>query len=219
MHEDDPGAPIDTDLPARVRSPSGLVGRGPQLRAIHDILCGDTSPAVLLITGGPWIGKSSLVSEYARSHRNAYPGGIFWLGPFGHHPPEDFLSRFHLDLARVATERFGLDVRGTPLTRLRQVAADRLSATRALVIIDDLPVDLPPSVLDQLPIPSGQVATMLTSRAEMRAWWAPSMELEGLTPHDSLELFSAAKAPMDGEDRETVFRFAERCSGRPGVLR
>ncbi|RSN61337.1 hypothetical protein DMH01_19175 [Amycolatopsis sp. WAC 04182] len=218
MHEHRPGAPIDADLPARVRWSPGFVGRRPQLRAIHDILCGDTSPAVLVITGAPWIGKSSLVAEYARFRRNTYPGGIFWLGPFGQHPPEDFLSRFHLDLARVVTEKFGLDVRGVPFTRLRQVAADRLSVTRALVVIDDLPVDLPPSVLDQLPIPSGQVATLLTSRAEKRAWWAPSMELEGLTPHDSLELFSAAKAPVDREDRETVLRFAERCSGRPGVL-
>ncbi|MFJ8914361.1 hypothetical protein [Amycolatopsis sp. NPDC102389] len=218
MHGHDPGGPIDADLPARVLGSSGFVGRRPQLRAIHDVLCGGTSPAVLVITGRRWIGKSSLVAKYARSHRNAYPGGIFWMGPFGQHPPEDFLSRFHLDLARVATEKFGLDVRGTPFTRLRQVVADGLSVTRALVVIDDLPVDLPPSVLDQLPIPSGQVATMLTTRIEKPAWWAPSMELGGLTSHDSLELFSTAKAPMSVEDRETVLRFAERCSGRPGVL-
>ncbi|MER6667807.1 AAA family ATPase [Amycolatopsis japonica] len=218
MHENDPGAPADADLPARVRWSSGFVGRHPQLKAIHDVLSGDTSPAVLVITGGPGIGKSSLVAKYAHLHRNAYPGGIFWTGPFRQHPPEDFLSRFHLDLARVATEKFGLDVRGTSLTRLRQVVADRLSATRALVVIDDLPLDLPPSVLDQLLIPSGQVATMLTSRVEKPTWWAPSMELGGLTPHDSLELFSAAKVAMAGRNRETVLRFTERCSGLPFVL-
>jgi tetratricopeptide (TPR) repeat protein len=218
MPEIDPSASVDAGLPARVRWSSGFAGRHPQLRAIHDVLCGGESPAVLVITGRPGIGKSSLAARYAHCRRNAYPGGIFWVGPFGQHPPEDFLSRFHLDLARVTTEEFGLDVRGTPLARLRRVAADRLSGGKGLLIIDDLPVDLPPSVLDQLLIPSGQVSTVLTSRVERSAWWAPAMELGGLTPEESLELFSA-ETPMNQEDRETVFRFAERCAGQPWVLR
>ncbi|MFC3448403.1 hypothetical protein [Amycolatopsis speibonae] len=219
MPDNDPSAPTEADLPARVRWSSGFVGRRPQLRAIHDVLFGDTSPAVLVITGRPGIGKSGLAAQYARSRRNAYPGGIFWIGPFGQHPPEDFLSRFHLDLARVTKEKFGLDVRGVPLTRLRRVAGDRFSAGKALLVIDDLPVDLPPSVLDQLLIPSGQVATVLTSRVERSAWWAPALELGGLTPDDGLEFFSTETPPMDQADRETVLRFAERCSGQPWVLR
>ncbi|MFG1648019.1 TIR domain-containing protein [Amycolatopsis sp. NPDC049252] len=210
------GAPTGRPAPGRP------VGRYPALWAVHGALFpGGTANArpVAVVRGLAGVGKTALAERYAALFHDAFPGGVIRTGPFGHHDPDDFLAQFHLGLARAAARRLGTDVSGLDLDRLRALLADRIGAARekVLVLVDDVPAGLPPAVLDRLVLPSDHVRTLVTGRSG--PWAAATVDLAGLTPEESVRLFSEFRAPAGDVERAAVLRFADRCDGHPITLR
>lgn len=200
-------------LGAARRPPPGFAGRHPALWTVHTGL--DAPPKALLLRGLPGVGKTALAERYACLFRDAYPGGVLRTGPFGPLAPDDFLPCFHLDLARAAADRLGTDVTGLDLSRLRRLLADRITAAgeKVLVLVDDVPAGLPPTVLSRVTLSAGPVHTLVTSRFS-QSWDAPAVDLPGLTPEESLRLFP----PEGGLSRSAALRFAARCDGHPMTL-
>ncbi|MDI5976858.1 tetratricopeptide repeat protein [Amycolatopsis magusensis] len=211
-----------------VRRPARMVGRYPQLWALHSALHRADYPGatayrrpLALVRGLSGVGKTLLGEQYAYLFRDAFPGGTFQLGPFGHHDPGDFLSQYHLALANLASTRLGLDVSGLDHERLRQLLAERFTdaGQRVLWLVDDVPPDLPPAVLEQMLLPSGPVRTIVTTRSSQTTWDAQAIDLHGLTTDEGCRLFADLRPPLTDDERGVVRRFAERCDGHPFALR
>lgn len=222
------GAPAGAATPPGRRPPPRLVGRYPELWAVHSALHAAAFPGatpysrpVAVLRGLPGAGKTALAEQYAYLFHDAFGGGVVRLGPFGHLEPDDFLAQFPLALAKAAADRLGTDVSGLDLDRLRELLADRIDAAgeRVLVLVDDVPAGLPPAVLDRLLLPSERVHTLITSRFGHAPWDAATVDLTGLTPEEGLRLFSEFRVPGDDAERAAVLRFADRCGGHPVTLR
>lgn len=187
--------------------PARFVGRRREISVMHAALT--TAPSALVLQGAPGIGKTMLAEHYALLFRQEFTGGVIRLGPFGHHPPEEFLSQFHLSLAGALTARLGIDVAGITLGRLLGLCAWN---GEPLMLIDDVPAELPPSVLERLLSPSGAVATLITTRARHADWAATTIDLPGLTEHEGVQVVGAG-------DRPAVRGLVRRCGGHPFALR
>ncbi|WP_370949036.1 AAA family ATPase [Amycolatopsis sp. cg5] len=181
-----------------------FVGRRRELSAIHRALT--TSHSALVLQGPAGIGKTALAEQYAHRFRSAY-SDVIRLGPFGHHPPEEFLSQFHLSLVRVLAARLGIDVSGITLNRLLGLCAEDL-----LLIVDDIPAELPPSRLNRLLTPYGGSAALITTRADQAAWGFTTLELSGLPEDEGISVLGTA-------DHPAARRLVRRCGGHPFALR
>ncbi len=220
-----PQHPVDRmRLPPEVLAPQLFVGRYPEMWDVHTALhamdlAGVHQPApepAVLISGLSGAGKTSLAARYAYLYRDAYPGGVFWTGPFGD-DPHTVLGRFTDQLRRLAPVRLGLPVDGVEPDRLRAMVADALSRAKQKVlwVVDDVPPGLPADVLTQLLVPAYNVRTIVTSRATAPDWDVRSLELGGLTRDDAFALFDVS-AP---DEKKAVRDFVDRCGGHPMVVR
>lgn len=129
--------PIEPPAP-----PRNFMGRKDQLAAIHErfMLVSEESPAVVMITGAPGIGKTALAARYASRHRSYFPGGQLYVelghvepgrAAGNHLPVYEILGRFLLAL---------LPAHAQPSRRLtaRKARYRELTANkRTLVIIDN----------------------------------------------------------------------------------
>lgn len=217
--------PVDwARLPAEVLAPERFVGRYPEMWDIHTALhamdlAGVHQPApepAVLISGLPGAGKTRLAARYAYLYRDAYPGGVFWTGPFGD-DPHTVLGRYTDQLRRLAPSRLGLPVDGVEPDRLRSMVADTLSRAKhkVLWVVDDVPPGLPVEVLTQLLIPAHNVRTIVTSRSVAPDWDVRPLELGGLTLDDTVALFDVS-TPYE---IRAVRDFVDRCGGHPMVVR
>jgi tetratricopeptide (TPR) repeat protein len=215
-------------LPAEVLRPERFVGRYRQLWEIHSAVHGMDLPGVhepapepaVLVSGLTGAGKSSLVARYAYLYRDAYPGGVFWTGPFGG-DPASVPGRFADELHAVAAE-LGLPVEGVGPARLRRMVANKLREAEhpVLWIVDDVPPGLTREQLNGLLIPARNVRTIVTSRAAAPDWDARQVDVSGLGADEAVALFGhVLGAPLSREEKETIRRFTERCGGHPFVLR
>ncbi|MEV5300944.1 hypothetical protein [Amycolatopsis methanolica] len=201
-----------------------FAGRHEVFWSIHKALCGarfavggaPAAPAAV-ICGAPGSGKTATAGRYATLFRGAYPGGTVRTGPFGHLDPADFLSLFHLTLSAALSRRLAVDTTGLTLPQLRRLAAERIDEP-TLVLVDDVPAGLPPAVLDQIVLPTAQVATLVTARVAQPAWPAPAIGLAGLPPSDGLRLFDGIR-PLREDERDAVRGLVERCDGHPFAIR
>lgn len=226
--------PVDpARLPAQLLRPRPFIGRYPQMWRVHSQLSAmdltgvqppHPQPAVM-ITGLAGSGKTSLAAQYAYLYRNAFPGGIFWIGALGgsgaRGDATGVLGEYANQLRVLAGEKLDLAVGGVGLDRLRIMVADQLSRTaqRVLWIVDDVPPDLPEDVLDQLLVPSPEVRTVLTSRIGTPSWEAQTIALGGLSADDGLALFAVDAEPSTQDERAAVLALVERCGGHPMVIR
>jgi len=205
-------------LPAEVLARRRLVGRYPEMWDVHTALHAADLPGArqetsAVVTGPSGVGKSSLVARYAYLYRDAYPGGVFWTGPFGG-DQDTFLGSYTDQLRRIAAEKLGLEVDGVEPERLRTMVADALSRGRHTVlwIVDDIPPALPADVLRQVIVPAHNVRTILTSRSHVVDGDVPELPLSGLRPAEVAELLGLSTPDAAAE-------FTERCGGHPVVVR
>lgn len=216
--------PVDhAHLPAEVLAPRLLVGRYPEMWNVHTHLHAMDLPGVhepapepvVVITGLPGIGKTSVAARYAYLYRDAYPGGVFWTGSFGT-DPQTFLWRFTDQLRRIADEQLGLQVQGVEPDRLRTMIAAALSRARhkVLWIVDDVPPALPADVLRRVLVPAHNVRSIVTSQAHVRNSAVPEIRLSGLGDGEVRQLLGVSTANEIRAARE----FAGRCGGHPIVV-
>jgi hypothetical protein len=214
--------PVDqARLPADVLAQRWLVGRYPEMWDVHTALHAMDLPGVhkpapepaVVVTGLSGMGKSSVVARYAYLYRDAYPGGVFWTGPFGA-DQDTFLGSYTDRLRRIADEQLGLEVDGVEPERLRSMVADALSRGRhkVLWIVDDIPPALPTNMLRQVLVPAHNVRTVLTSRSHVVDGDVPELALSGLDVAEVSELLGVSTVDVARD-------FAERCGGHPVVVR
>jgi tetratricopeptide (TPR) repeat protein len=211
----------------RLLRPRQFVGRYRQLWAIHSALHARelpattprTSAALVVVRGFAGLGKTSLAEQYAFLFRDAFPGGVRWLGLFGQDDPVGALARFH-EQVRAIAEELGADVRGLPPEQLPAAVARRIEAAGKpqLWIIDDVPSELPAEVLDQLVMPTSYVRTVLTTRSGNPDWPALVIDLTGLSEDEGSVLYTEIVGSDDPEELAAVRRLVERCGGHPIVL-
>jgi Flp pilus assembly protein TadD len=211
----------------RLLRPRRFVGRYRQLWAIHSALHARelpattprTSSALAVVRGFAGLGKTSLAEQYAFLFRDAFSGGVRWLGLFGQDDPVGALARFNEHVRAIAAD-LGADVGDLPPDQVRAVVARRIEAAREpqLWIIDDVPSELPAEVLDQLVMPTSYVRTVLTTRSGNPDWPAPVVELTGFSEDEGSALYTEIVGSDDPEELAAVRRLVERCGGHPIVL-
>lgn len=146
-----------------------FVGRDEELAQMHAL-----SAQWLALTGIAGVGKTQLAVEYAHRHRDAYPGGVYWVTAPG--------AGWQAGLARAALT-LGLSAEGAHESEremsLAQAFGAHLTAhPGALVVLDDVenPETLWSELLASLPR-SLECRVLLTTRGEDGGPWFVALPL------------------------------------------
>jgi hypothetical protein len=99
-HALSPPRAFQSNIPARRHLP--FVGREKLLDRIRELLGDPAQDNVIVLRGQAGVGKSELAREFARRHRDQYPGGTFFINA-----RTDDVS---LDLAQIGRTWLGLDL-------------------------------------------------------------------------------------------------------------
>jgi tetratricopeptide (TPR) repeat protein/transcriptional regulator with XRE-family HTH domain len=202
---------VPAQLPA---APTPFVGREADLSTL------DAADGIVVVTGPPGVGKSSLVLHWAHRRHSAFPDGQIYLDLRGHLP--DGALPAELAITRVLAS-LGLGGHHLPddLYALAAVYRSALHGRRALLVLDNAG---PATDLDALLPGSPSVTVVLTSR------WRPDAlaarhaltvaELDPLPPDDAYRLLGALVGAerLDADPRQAG-ELVRRCSGFPLALR
>ncbi|MDA0159166.1 tetratricopeptide repeat protein [Solirubrobacter ginsenosidimutans] len=169
---------------SNVPSRRGLafVGRKPELEELARRLDTAGAERVVVVSGAPGVGKSELAREFARTHRQRYPGGTFFIDATGEAAP--------VDLTRVAVNHLGVRfAEGLPLEDQCEQALNALSAAPALLIFDN--VGSFEAIERWLPRAGMPCHSIITSVAEPREPGWSLLLVEPLGREDSVRLVEA----------------------------
>jgi tetratricopeptide (TPR) repeat protein/predicted phosphodiesterase len=166
-----------SNVPARYNLP--FVGRDGLLDEMRAVFADTSAEAALVLHGQPGVGKSELAREYARLHRQLYPGGTFLIraGSGGE----------SVDLAHIGKVQLGLEF---PADQSIQAQAERtllsLGSSPVLMIYDNVTSE--DVVTPWLP-PAGILCHVVTTTNSERwsARWR-LLEVEHLPDSESLRL-------------------------------
>ncbi|WP_280405477.1 AAA family ATPase [Nocardia brasiliensis] len=215
---------------ARIPRADGFVGRYREMWMIHSGLFTTEFPAVrepvppqpVVITGIPGVGKTSLAARYAYLYRDAYPGGVFWIGPITDsnvNGPPDARARFETHFRELVASMLGKPVRDATAQQLPHLIEDLVSrrGQRVLLIVDDVPPDLLADVLGQLPVRAGLIRVLLTARTAPSA--VPGVvKLAGMEAPDAAALLSGRARADSRISEDLAGQLVERSGGHPMVL-
>jgi len=156
-----------------------FVGREQMLEDIHAAFADTCAEAVLVLHGPPGVGKSEIAREYARRHRQIYPGGTFLIGAGS--------GGEFVDLARIGKVQLGLEF---PVELSIQEQGERtllcLGSSPVLLIYDNVMSEK--AIKPWLP-PAGMPCHVLITTVFDR--WGPewrSLGVDPLSHHASLKL-------------------------------
>jgi DNA-binding SARP family transcriptional activator/tetratricopeptide (TPR) repeat protein len=190
--------PTAATTPVRQLPPgvADFAGRTQEVVALESFVHGHDSPdapLVVVVSGAPGTGKSTLAVHLARSIRDRYPDAQFYLDLAGTSPsprdPDELLATMLHSLGR-----FGRPLPGSVGARsalLRSMLAER----RTLLVLDDAAAAA--QVLPLLP-PNGASAVIVTSRSALTDLpGARHLHIDTLQPDDAERLL----ARIVGRDR------------------
>jgi tetratricopeptide (TPR) repeat protein len=202
----------------------GFAGRRDALMALDGWLpygrSGHTPAAVLVITGTPGVGKSTLAVQWAHQVADRFPDGQLYANLRGYHPsghavtPEEAVRGF-LDAFGVSPNRIPSDLDAqTALYR------SLISGKRMLVLLDN--ARDAEQVRHLLPGSNGCV-TVITSRNQLTglvaAVAARQLTLDLLSANESRQLLAARLgADRVGNDPESADEIGARCARLPLAL-
>ncbi|MGH3664084.1 MAG: BTAD domain-containing putative transcriptional regulator, partial [Micromonosporaceae bacterium] len=197
---------------------SDFTGRASELQAVRqaaDHAAASTAPTVIVVSGPPGVGKTSLAVHAAHELRRRHPDGQLHVelgGAASPLAPEEALA----GLLRA----LGVSAEAIPET-LRERAAlyrSRLADRKVLLLLDDAASFS--QVQPLLPATAGCV-TLVTCRARLlELAGGRQIELSELPDRDAMELFSrVAGRDRTTADPQSAGRVASACSGLPLALR
>ena len=180
-----------------------FVGREGLMQTLAGHLADRSNPAVIQLHGEPGVGKSELAREYARRHRDLYPGGCLFIDAGLSGPP--------IGLITLGRSVLGLAVPGDlPLEEQCLAALSRLGDAPVLIIYDNaLSAD---AIRPWLP-PAGIAAhVVVTSVGDFWNTGWPTIHVQKLPRDSALDLVAKIA------DAETARRFGDRLVDTAGGL-
>jgi len=203
-----------------------IEGRINELQQLGTLLTGDSRPNIITIRGSGGQGKTVLAREAVERFAFAWPGGV-WATSLEALPTRE---RFVADLARfldIATQDL------TDSTGVEQQILDKLREQRTLLVLDNAETlvqamanDNPEAVrLAQFlreQLPKLTVSLLVTSRSYLQWNDEIGLELEGLTPLESISLFKQHASQRIAEieaERVLLWSLCEKIEGHPLSLR
>lgn len=159
--------------------PEQFIGREQEIRTLHELLQQNAQVAITAaVTGMGGVGKTELAIQYARNHLSTYQGGVCWF------PARDF----PLNLVEFARPRFFPNINFDRFSLQEQVAYcwQNWAKGEALLVLDDV-TNYQQQVQLYLP-ESPRFKVLITTRKRLRDKKIALLDLEVLTPANSLEL-------------------------------
>jgi DNA-binding SARP family transcriptional activator/tetratricopeptide (TPR) repeat protein len=198
-------------LPADV---GGFTGRDRSVEELTALLADDDGPPVVLLTGEPGVGKSTLAVRVAHRLHSAFPDGQLYAhlaGAAGARPVDDVLA----DLLRT----LGVTGPGIPDDTHAKAAVlrSRLADRRVLLVLDDA-AD-PAQVRPLLPgTPSS--AVIVTSRRRLTGLVnAHRVTVGSLTDTEARDLLTTLAGDRVTAEPDGAARIAAACGNLPLALR
>jgi DNA-binding SARP family transcriptional activator len=194
--------------------PSDFTGRSTEIAVICQEVTGPGVP-VVVVTGGPGMGKSAAVAAAAVQLRQSFTDGQLYaeLGGLQHpRDPQDVLADM--------LQSMGVPMRSVPSAGPARAALYRslLAGRRALVIADDAATAA--QLRPLIPAPHG-AAVVVTSRSRLSGLAGASIvELTGLPENEALRLLSLTAGPdRISAELSTASVIVRICAGMPLALR
>ena len=194
--------------------PADFTGRSNEIAAIGREVMSPGVP-VVVVSGGPGMGKSAAVAAAALQLRRSFTDGQLYAELGGVEHPRD-----PQDVLADMLQSMGVPVRGVPSPGPARAALYRsmLAGRRALVIADDAAsaAHLRPLI----PAPGG-AAVIVTSRSRLSGLAGASIvELNGLPDDDALTLLGLTAGPNRiAAEPAAASVIVRMCAGMPLALR
>jgi len=194
--------------------PADFTGRSDEIAAIG---CEVLSPGVpvVVVRGGPGMGKSATVAAAALQLRRHFPDGQLYAELGGVEHPRD-----PQDILADMLQAMGIPIRSVPSAGPARAALYRslLAGHKALVIADDAATAA--QVRPLIPAPDG-AAVVVTSRSRLSGLAGASIvELGDLPDDDALRLLGLTAGPERIEAEPAAASAIVRiCAGMPLALR
>ncbi|GAA0428042.1 hypothetical protein Acor_66970 [Acrocarpospora corrugata] len=201
--------------PQQLPRPCTLVGRGEQLDSLHRELAAETT-RVILVTGSPGVGKTSIVVRCAHNMIAGFPDGQLYVDLQGYAPvaalnPADILAGF-IRAFGIAHER----IPANPAER-SALFKSLVAGRRVLVVLDN--ANSAAQVADLVP---GDCMVLVTSREKLVGLvcdGARLIQLRPLSRNDALDLLRQIVDPARLErEPESAHELVALCEGVPLAL-